>query len=235
MLPHLTRESMPPLRAPLAAVALLVTGSCAPSSIPEEQLVCETTGRIATDEEYILGALKFHFEADEMLREMFPPGTAPGRYQGYGSGPEDFRSATWKPLLGEGGEPPFVPGHFRQFKARAQQENPRATKNEVAENYLEEFPKCCRALSPRWARGGWSENIHYTPYRENGGEDRWIRDVWVIDKDIENADKIWLDESRYMSGSLDRNEDLKRFLFREISQRGDLASTQCAEAFYVTR
>ncbi|GMN04442.1 hypothetical protein [Erythrobacter sp. MTPC3] len=211
--------------------------SCAPGSISESNLTCEETRGILSDRDYIINALSLHFDADERLLREFPEGTEPARYSGYSD--REISLEVGKEEAGgpeNEAKPPFVPAHFRSFKARAKSEDPDATKEQVVSAYLDKYPKCCRALSPRWLReGGWSENIHYAPASQSGIPGRWVKDVWVIDDDIENADRIWLDESNYTTSHLQRDQALKRFLFTEIFQKGDSASTQCGKAYYVIR
>lgn len=217
----------------LAGISLLVM-SCSPT-ISDEDMKCEEIGRVLTDREHIISALGWHFEADEVLRGEYPAGTEPGHYSQRNYGTTTPRNDEEQASNGKAvAKPPFVPAHFRAFKARAQRNNPAASKMEIITSYMAQYPKCCRALSPRWVRGpGWPGNLHYAPEGQSGAPGRWIKDVWVIDDDIRNVDQIWLDESNYSTSSLERNPKLKRFLFGEIFQKGDTASTQCGEAFYV--
>lgn len=211
--------------------------SCAPASISELDLTCEETGAILSDRDHIINALSLHFDADERLLREFPEGTEPARYSGYSEREIPSKADEEEAGDPEGeAKPPFVPAHFRSFKARAKSKLPDASKEQVVSAYLDQYPKCCRALSPRWIReGGWSENIHYAPPIPSGMPGRWVKDVWVIDDDIEKADRIWLDESNYTTSHLERDQALKRFLFTEIFQKGDSASTQCGKAYYVIR
>lgn len=218
-----------------AAISPLVM-SCSPT-ITDEQLVCEDTGKVVSDREHIISALDRHFEADEILRKEFPAGTEPGHYSQVSYGAASTQNAEGQAKNTEGAaKPPFVPAHFRSFKSRTRREDPAASKVEIITAYLAQYPKCCRALSPRWLReGGWRENLHYAPDIQSGAPGRWIKDVWVIDDDIENADRIWWNEGTYSIGQLNSDQDLRRFLFDEIFQKGDTASTQCGEAYYVNR
>lgn len=219
----------------IAAISPLVT-SCSPT-ITNEQMICEETGKVVSDREHVISALDRHFEADEILRKEFPAGTEPGHYSQLSYGVNATQNAEAPARISEDVvKPPFVPAHFRSFKMRAQRADPTANKIKIITDYLAQYPNCCRALSPRWLReGGWSENINYAPFNQSGSPNRWIKDVWVIDGDIENADFIWLDESEYRTANLDQNKDLKEFLFNEIFQKGDTASTQCGEAYFVNR
>lgn len=221
--------------------------SCGPG-ISESDLICEETGKIVSDREHIISALDRHFEADEILRKEFSAGTEPGRYSqlSYGATAEqnaedqaknidDAAEAKAKNTEGAA-KPPFVPAHFRSFKARARREDPTASKMQIITAYMTQYPQCCRALSPRWLReGGWPGNLKYAPASQSGVPGRWIKDVWVIDDDIENAGRIWWNEGTYSTSQLGLDPDLKRFLFDEIFQKGDTASTQCGESFYVNR
>jgi len=210
--------------------------SCS-SAISDEHLFCEKTGKVVSDREHIMSALDRHFEADEILRNEFPAGTAPAHFSQDSYGDTARQDAR---VAGKDADtlvkPPFVPAHFRSFKARAQRADPDVSKIKIITAYLAQYPNCCRALSPRWLReNGRSENINYAPSDQSGSSNRWIKDVWVIDGDIENANLIWLDESEYSIASLDRHKNLKKFLFHEIFQKGDTASTQCGEAYFVNR
>lgn len=218
------------------------------SGISESDLVCEQTGKIVSDREHIISALDRHFEADEILRKEFPAGTRPGRYSqlSYGATAEQNAEDQAK-SIGDAaeqevrnaqgaGKPPFVPAHFRSFKARVQRDYPAASKMQIVTAYMTQYPQCCRALSPRWLReGGWRGNLEYAPASQSGVSGRWIKDVWVIDDDMENAGRMWLNEGAYSTSQLDLDPSLKRFLFDEIFQKGDTASTQCGESFYVNR
>ncbi len=223
--------------------------SCGPE-ISESDLICEETGKVVSDREHIISALDRHFEADEILRREFPAGTEPGRYsrRSYGATAKQNAEAQAKNIdddaeaeqeaenTEDAAKPPFVPAHFRSFKARAQREEPTASKMQIITAYMTQYPQCCRALSPRWLReGGWPGNLKYAPASQSGVPDRWIKDVWVIDDDIENAGRIWWNEGTYSIGQLGLDPDLKSFLFDEIFQRGDTASMQCGESFYVNR
>ena len=218
----------------IAAISPLMM-SCS-SAISDEQMICEKTGKVVSDREHIMKALDRHFEADEILRNEFPAGTEPGHFSHDSYGDNARQDAGGAEKDADALKPPFVPAHFRSFKSRAQRADPAANKIKIITDYLAQYPNCCRALSPRWLReNGWSENINYAPSDQSGSPNRWIKDVWVIDRDMENANFIWLDESEYSTANLDRHKDLKKFLFNEIFQKGDTASTQCGEAYFVNR
>lgn len=219
-----------------ALAALLC--SCG-ASLSDEDFICEETGEVVTDREHILNALGYHYDSDELLLEHFPEGTEPASYSVYydlGPGWIERRASGHQDLDHPKSQikRPFVPAHFQAFKRKVQSQQGDVTQQDVAEQYLAEFPECCRALAPRWVR----ENNELNQGAPNTGSDKgnqWVRDVWIIDDDLANAGNIRLPERMYRSSNLRRDDDLRRFLFDEIFQRGDTASTQCGTAFFYPR
>ena len=219
------------MKWPVWIAAVLLASCISEVAVPEGADICVETGEIVSDRGHILAALEYHFERDEILLQYFPKGAQPAMYASHRLPLSDYAKAMSDDKI----KPPFVPAHFRSFKHRLQATNADVTSIDVAQEYLDQFPKCCRAVAPRWVRSGYAPNIGYGPIDDLASEKRWIKDVWIIDNDFNRIDMMWLDLDEYKGGQPIEEDGPIRFMFSQVWSRDDTASTQCGEPYLVTR